>query len=56
MQLYNLSTNYSFDTHSYMQLQVPHDYKVDLPAVDTAAAVIKLSTVSLFMCIKYFVR
>ena len=34
-----------------MQLQVPHDYKVDFPAVYTAAAVIKLGTVSLLMCV-----
>ena len=44
------------NTHSCMQLQVPHDNKVDLSAVYTAAAVIKFGTVSLSMCIKYFAR
>ena len=44
------------NTHGYMQLQIPHDYKVDLPAVDIAAAVVKLGTVGLLMCMKYFTR
>ena len=43
-------------THRYMQLQVPHNYKVDLPTVYTAAAVIKFGTVSPVMCMNYIAK
>ena len=39
-----------------MQLQVPHDYKVDFPAVDTTAAVVKSGTVASPMSVTYFAR
>ena len=43
-------------THCYMQLQVPHDYKEDFPAVDTTAAVVESRTVTFHLSVTYFAR
>ena len=42
------------NTYSYMQLQVPHDYKEDFPAVDTTAAVVESRTVTSHLSVTHF--
>ena len=44
------------NTYSYMQLQVPHDYKEDFPTVDTTAAVVESWTVTFPMSVTHFAR